>query len=74
MVIISKVNPDNCMCSDPNTVGQGYFIPSVYSKYNLKYEMRGKIQKLRPYIDSCAVEGLQSKRTQTKTYPSQNVS
>ena len=33
--------------------------------------MQGKIQKLRPYIDSCAVWGLQSKRTQTKTYPSQ---
>ena len=74
MVIINKVNADNCMCSDPNTVGQGYFIPSVYSKYNLKYETRGKIQKLPLYIDSCAVGGLQSKRTQTRTYPSQNVS
>ena len=73
MLIMSKVNADNYICSDPNTVGQGYFIPSIYSKYNLKYETRGKIQKLRPYIDSCAVRGLQSKRTQTKTYPSQNV-
>ena len=35
--------------------------------------MQGKVQKFRPYIDSCAVGGLQSKRTQTKTYPSQNV-
>ena len=30
--------------------------------------MQGKVQKFRPYIDSCAVGGLQSKRTQTKTY------
>ena len=35
--------------------------------------MQGKIKKFRPYIDSCAVGELQSKRTQTKTYPSQNV-
>ena len=35
--------------------------------------MQGKVQKFQPYIDSCAVGGLQSKRTQTKTYPSQNV-
>ena len=35
--------------------------------------MQGKIQKFRLYIDSCAVGGLQSKCTQTKTYPSQNV-
>ena len=35
--------------------------------------MQGKVQKFRPYIDSCAVGGLQSKRTQTKKYPSQNV-
>ena len=59
MVIISKVNADNFICLDPNTVGQEYFIPSVYSKYNLKYETQGKIQKLQPYIDSCAVGGLQ---------------
>ena len=37
------------------------------------YETQGKVQQFRPYIDSCAVGGLQSKRTQTKTYPSQNV-
>ena len=35
--------------------------------------MQGKAQKFRPHIDSCAVGGLQSKCTQTKTYPSQNV-
>ena len=34
--------------------------------------MQGKVQKFRPYIDSCAVGGLQSKHTQTKSYPSQN--
>ena len=32
--------------------------------------MQGKIQKLRPYIDSCTVGGLQSKRTQVKMYHS----
>ena len=37
------------------------------------YETQGKVQKFRPCIDSCAVGGLQSKRTQTKMYPSQNV-
>ena len=62
-----------CNCLDPITVGQGYFIPSIYSQYNLIYETQGKVQKFRPYIDSCAVGGLQSKRTQAKTYPSQNV-
>ena len=30
--------------------------------------MQGKVQKFRPYIDSCAVGGLQSKRTQVKMY------
>ena len=67
------LDADYCICSDPKTKGQGYFIPSVYSKYNLKYETLSEIQQLRPYIDSCTVGGLQSKRTQTKTYPSQNV-
>ena len=32
------------------------------------YETQGKVQKFRPYIDSCAVGGLQSKRNQTKMY------
>ena len=32
------------------------------------YETQGKVQKFRPYIDSCAVGGLQSKRTQVKMY------
>ena len=30
--------------------------------------MKGKVQKFRPYIDSCAVGGLLSKRTQVKMY------
>ena len=30
--------------------------------------MQGKVQKFRPYIDSCAVWGLWSKRTQVKMY------
>ena len=47
-------------------MGQGYFISSGYSKYNLKYETQGKIQKFQPYIDRCAVGGLQSKHTQMK--------
>ena len=59
----------------PKEWRQGYFIPSVYSKYNMKYETQGKVQQLRPYIDSCTVEGVYSqnvlkpKRTQVKTYP-----
>ena len=40
--------------------------------------MQGKVQKFRPYIDSCSVWGISQnvpklKCTQTKTYPSQNV-
>ena len=69
MILISKVKMlITALFSDPNTVGQGYFIPSVYSKYNVKYETQGKIQKFRPYIDSCAVGGIT-----VKTYPNQNV-
>ena len=29
-------------------------------------QLKDKIKTFRPYIDSCAVGGLQSKRTQTK--------
>ena len=41
--------------------------------YNLIYETQGKVQTIRPYIDSCAVVGSTVKTYQTKTYPSQNV-
>ena len=69
------LDADYCICSDPKTKGQGYFVPSVYSKYNLKYETLSEIQQLRPYIDSCTLGDYSQnvpkpKRTQVKTYHS----
>ena len=58
--ILSQWEKD--ISSLPYTVKTTYYI-----------ETQGKIQKIRPYIDSCAFGGLQSKRTQSKTYPRQNV-
>ena len=43
------------------------------SKFVRSFDLVCKVQQFRQYIDSCAVGGLQSKHTQTKTYPSQNV-
>ena len=56
------------MSSDPNTVGQEYFIPSVYSKYNLKYKRE---VKYRNYNRTLTVALLGD---YVKTYPNQNVS
>ena len=70
MIIISKVRMlITAFFRILSQLDKGYFIPSVYSLYNLIYETQGKVQKIRPYIDSCAVVGgLQSKRTQVKMY------
>ena len=74
MIIISKVKMLITVFVRILTVGQGYFIPAIYSKYNQKYEMQGKIQKFQPHIERCAVGGDYSqnvpkpKCTQVKMY------